>query len=136
MSDADVHATLDRLARGWSTHDVDLVVSCFSPDCVYEDVAVGLVLQGRDALRAWASELISTIPDFEYEETARLVSPIGAAIEYWLRGTPASAPEGQPSSGRRGEVRCATVLELRDGLITQNRDYWDRQTLVAQVAGE
>ena len=133
-SDTEIAETLDALAHAWSGHDPDQVVACFADDAVYEDVAAGFVLRGHDELRGWVAQLFAGIPDFEYEETHRVIGSGGAVIEYWLRGTPQVGMDGQSTSGTRGEVRSATVLELRDGKIVRNSDYWDAQTLARQIA--
>jgi ketosteroid isomerase-like protein len=52
------------------------------------------------------------------------------------RSTCGAAPSqrpGVPTSGRRFRVRGATVLELRDGRVTRNADYWDPATLLNQL---
>lgn len=137
MSSPDqIAATLDALANAWSTHDVDQLLACFADDVVYEDVAAGFALHGHDEVRAWAAQLFAGIPDFEYEETHRVIGDDGAVVEYWLRGTPQIGMDGEPTSGRRGEVRCATVFALRDAKIVRNSDYWDSTTLAAQIAAD
>ena len=54
-------------------------------------------------------------------------------MEWVMSGTHANALPGVPATGRRFRVRGATMLELRDGRVTRNRDYWDTATLLTQM---
>ena len=125
----------DTLASAWASHDTERVLACFADDCVYEDVAMGLVLHGHEELRHFAAEIFENIPDFTYEPTGRVVGDTNAAIEYWLGGTPRFGPDGAPSAGLHGRVRCVSILEVDGDLIIRNADYWDANTLFAQLSG-
>ena len=65
----------------------------------------------------------------------RRLTATNAAIEYWLGGSPRVGPDGAPTAGLHGRVRCVSILELSDGRITRNADYWDSNTLFSQLSG-
>jgi len=72
-------------------------------------------------------------PDFGIELTAGFVAGDRAAMEWVMSGTHERGLPGMPATGRRFRVRGATMLELRDGRVTRNRDYWDTATLLTQM---
>src|SRR5260370_36520055 len=45
----------------WNSHDPDKVVTYYSEDVVYEDVAYGAVNHGRDELRKFAAGFIEAV---------------------------------------------------------------------------
>jgi steroid delta-isomerase-like uncharacterized protein len=133
---------LRRWAEGWSAHDPQRVVPLYADDCVYEDVPLGAVTRGRRELAALGRPFPlcglggrpqDAFPDFGIELTGGFVAGDRAAMEWVMSGTHARGRPGVPASGRRFRVRGATVLELRDGRVTRNADYWDSATLLTQL---
>jgi steroid delta-isomerase-like uncharacterized protein len=133
---------LEQWAAGWSAHDPERVASLYTDDCVYEDVPLGAVSRGRRQLQVrgrpfplcgLAARPQDAFPDFGIELTAGFVTGDRAAMEWVMSGTHARGLPGVPATGRRFRVRGATMLELRDGRVTRNRDYWDVTTLLTQV---
>jgi steroid delta-isomerase-like uncharacterized protein len=132
----------ERWAAGWSAHDPERVAALYTDDCVYEDVPLGAVGRGRRELLALgrpfplcgvAGRPQDAFPDFAIEPTGGFVAGDRAAMEWVMSGTHARGLPGVPASGRRFRVRGATVLELRDGRVTRNTDYWDTATLLTQL---
>jgi steroid delta-isomerase-like uncharacterized protein len=133
---------LRRWAEGWSAHDPERVAQLYADDCVYEDVPLGAVTRGRRELAALGRPFPlcglggrpqDGFPDFGIELTGGFVAGDRAAMEWVMSGTHARGRPGVPASGRRFRVRGATVLELRDGRVTRNADYWDTATLLNQL---
>jgi steroid delta-isomerase-like uncharacterized protein len=133
---------LRRWAEGWSAHDPRRVAQLYADDCVYEDVPLGAVTRGRRELAALGRPFPlcglggrpqDAFPDFGIELTGGFVAGDRAAMEWVMSGTHARGRPGVPASGRRFRVRGATVLELRDGRVTRNADYWDSATLLTQL---
>jgi steroid delta-isomerase-like uncharacterized protein len=54
-------------------------------------------------------------------------------LEWTMSGTHQGDLPGMPATGRSFSVRGATVLQLADGLISRNSDYWDMATLLGQL---
>jgi steroid delta-isomerase-like uncharacterized protein len=133
---------LRRWAEGWSAHDPQRVAQLYADDCVCEDVPLGAVTRGRWELAALGRPFPlcglggrpqDAFPDFGIELTGGFVAGDRAAMEWVMSGTHARGRPGVPASGRRFRVRGATVLELRDGRVTRNADYWDTATLLNQL---
>src|SRR6266700_1859028 len=99
----------------WNAHDADTLASFMAADAVYEDLALGERLAGRDAIRAWAAGIVD-----------RLSSDF--AFDTHDRSGPRLAATGKPFA-----VRGVSVGRTVNGLIAENRDYWSLATLLVQV---
>ena len=51
----------------WSSYDAEKLLSLYTDDCVYEDVAMGAVNHGKEELRAFYSDTFAAFPDFKVE---------------------------------------------------------------------
>ena len=118
----------------WNTHDLDKMVSFFTDDCVYENLARGQTYRGKDELKAWAKASFGAIPDFKLDVTSLFVSGDWVACEWVMTGTQTSAVPGLPATGKSFSVRGSTVAQLKDGKILRNADYWDVMTFLRQLS--
>jgi steroid delta-isomerase-like uncharacterized protein len=132
--DSNIHL-VDEWARLLSIHDLDGLVQLFSDDVVYEDVALGVVNRGQDALRTFASRFITAFPDVTLELSTRFATPTQAGAEWVMRGTQTGDLPERAATGRRIDVRGASILEFANGKIRRVADYWDRATYLDQRQG-
>ena len=54
-------------------------------------------------------------------------------LEIVARGTHTGPLDGIPPTGRRAEVVGCNVVEIRDGKIHRERDYYDTMALMQQL---
>jgi steroid delta-isomerase-like uncharacterized protein len=133
MTTIDLQHTLEEWATGWSTCDVERVISVFTDECIYEDVPLSVVNHGKDELRAFAQQVFDAFPDLRIEPTAQVASDDWALLEWIMSGTHQGDLPGMPATAKRFSVRGATVLQLENGQISRNSDYWDMATLRTQL---
>ena len=79
---------LDQWAVSWSSGDVDKLLPLFTDDVRYEDVTLGAVNQGKNALRDFAVATFGAFADLKFELKSRLVAADGrsGAMEWiWRR---------------------------------------------------
>ena len=137
MAASDLERMLDDWAIAWSsddTNDPERVLALFADDCVFEDVTFGVVARGKEELRSFVKGAFAAVPDFKYGVTCRFAASRWAAIEWVMSGTHRGDFPGIPATGKRfSSVRGSTVLELEDGKIRRESDYWDAATLMKQV---
>lgn len=134
MITADLKAVLARWAPAWSSHDVEQVLALFTDDCVYEDVTFGVVVHGKEELRAFANGAFAAVPDFKFELTSQFVAGSFGAIEWVMSGTHQRDFPGLPATGKPFSlIRGATIVETSGGKIRRNSDYWDAATFMKQV---
>jgi uncharacterized protein (TIGR02246 family) len=83
-------------ASGWSTRDIDRVVSLFTSDGVYENVTLGVVNRGADAIRAFGDLFTSVAPDFTVELADCISNGDAAPAEWTMSGTTVVTSRGCP----------------------------------------
>jgi steroid delta-isomerase-like uncharacterized protein len=65
--------------------------------------------------------------------TSTLVAGNRAAIEWTGQGTHQGDMPGMPATNKRATFRGVSIMELQDGKIKRNTDYWDMATLMKQL---
>lgn len=134
MNEAEIRNAVDALMRAWSDHDLEGVLALFAQDCVYEDVALGMVFRGKEELRGFATHNFASVPDFRCTLVKCFPGRDCAAVENELSGTPVQDPAGRPLPGDRSfKLRGVTILEFEHGLIRRNADYWDSASAMQQL---
>jgi steroid delta-isomerase-like uncharacterized protein len=133
MTTINLELTFDEWAAGWSTQDIERVVSLCTDQCVYEDVPLGVANHGKQELRAFGQQVFTAFPDFKIQVTNHVTAGDWAMLEWTMSGTHQADLPGIPATGKSFSVRGATALELDDGRISRNSDYWDMATLLRQL---
>ena len=129
----DGERTLLRWAELWSAHDVDGLLSIFTDDCVYEDVAFRLVNEGKTDLRSFANTFLTACPDLCITLTSQFVSGSWAAMEWVMSGTQEGDFPGIAVTHKHFSIRGASVAELRGARIKRISDHWDLASLLKQI---
>jgi steroid delta-isomerase-like uncharacterized protein len=124
---------IEEWAAGWTTHDVERVAASFTDDCIYEDVAMGVVNHGKDELRAFGSGFLAAVPDFDVKLHAHFVCGGWAAAEWEMSGTHTGDLPNMPASGRSFTVRGSSVFELAGDRLHRCSDYWDVAAWLRQL---
>jgi steroid delta-isomerase-like uncharacterized protein len=112
---------------------MERVASVFTDDCVYEDVALGVVNKGKEQLIAFGDGFIGGVPDLDVEVTSRFVSGDKAAAEWTMTGTHSGDLPGMPASGRTFSLRGVSTFDLRGDRVSRCSDYWDLATFRKQL---
>ena len=113
----------------WNSHDADKFLPLFTDDAFYEDVAFGEKSKGSAELRKFFASELEGIPDLELKlERANLQGGHGT-IEWVFSGT----DKGVYKTGKKFSVRGVSVIEMRDGKISRNLDFYDLATIMRQV---
>ena len=126
---------LEQWGAAWSSSNVEKLLALFTDDVVYEDVTLGAVNHGRDALRDFATAVFAAFDDLKFELKSRVVASDGkaGAMEWAWRGRQTKDLPGLPATDKPFEVRGATVVEFADGKISRDSDYWHLATHMKQV---
>lgn len=122
-------AVAEQWIAAWNSHDPDKMLPLFSDDVVYEDVAFGEVSHGKTELRKFASEEFEGVPDLELKLDRADIHGNHGTIEWTFTGT----DKGVFKTGKKFSVRGVSVIDLRDGKISRNLDFYDSATLMRQV---
>ncbi len=119
----DRGAKLDALrsiAKGFDTHDLDLIMAQFAEDAVFESprgtASWGTRFAGAAAIRGAFAARLAGIPDVRYQQDDHFVDGDRGASEWTLSGT--------TTDGQRIEVRGCDLWTFRDGRVVKKDSYW------------
>jgi limonene-1,2-epoxide hydrolase len=112
-------------ASAWSGTDPQALAKLFTADATYTDFGVNVVSTGRDGVASWK------------QRTDLLIANVHVTVKESFRGGDHIAVETVYSGQIHGApapfaVPATTILELRQGLIVSDRDYYSLATLLAQ----
>ena len=133
MANTGLDTMFEDWAAAWSVHDVDMLLTLFTDDGVYEDVPLGIVSRGKAAVKAFAEAVFAAFPDFEIKLISGFTAGNWAGAEWTMSGTHLGDLASLPATGKPFSVRGSTIFELQSGKIRRNSDYWDRVTWLKQL---
>ena len=119
------HGIAAEWAAAWNGTDPQALAKLFAPDSTYTDLAANKVSVGRAGVAAWKQGTDQLIAGVHVTITETFRSGDHVAIETLYSGHIHGAPN--PFA-----VPTTTILELKDGQITSDRDYYSLTTLLAQ----
>jgi steroid delta-isomerase-like uncharacterized protein len=120
-------AILAAYGEAWSSGDAAQVAALYTEDAVREDIPTGITSRGRAEIEAFATGLFETDADVRLVVTDGFVGETWAVVEWTFTGT-------REETGGGVTFRGASVLELEDGLIRQESDYYDLPQMQQQIA--
>jgi steroid delta-isomerase-like uncharacterized protein len=127
----DQTRAIEHWAAYWSAHDIERLMPLFTEDVIYEDVTMGVMNRGAAECRAFVEQVLSRFPDVTFELQFSFADGTRGGAEWIMRGT-RDLP-GMPATGRRVEVRGASIFEFVDDKIRRCSDYWDMATYLKQL---
>ena len=113
--------------HAWDTHDMDLLTSLLADDFVYTEVTTGRFYTDKDALAAYGNATIAGLPDTRFEVLSVVATEHYAAVVWvWKATNTVGYPSmGIPATGKYFELPGVSVMEIENGEIVWNKDYWD-----------
>ena len=122
-------ALAEKWIAAWNSHNPDKMLSLFTDDIVYEDVAFGEVSHGSAELRKFAASEFEGVPDLELKLLGVNIHGGHGTIEWMFSGTDKDVFK----TGKKFSVRGVSVIDMRDGKIFRNVDFYDVATVMRQV---
>ena len=129
----DVERMFEDYLEAWNSHDVEKILTFFTDDCVYEDVATGAVNRGKEELKAFSSATFAAFADLKFERTSNFVAGDWRGAEWVMSGTHGGDFPGLPATGKSFSVRGASITELHEVKIRRNTDYWNLASFLQQI---
>ncbi len=109
---------------GWNAHDVDLLMTFMSDDCVFESTAgpeaCGTRHVGRERVRAAFARVFATFPDARFGAARHFVSGDRGLSEWTFTGT--------AGDGRKVEVNGCDVFTFRHDKIAVKSSFFKNRT--------
>ncbi|TWU66792.1 SnoaL-like polyketide cyclase [Crateriforma conspicua] len=109
----------------WSRQDVDAVLQFFDDQSSFEDLAFAAKFDGLDQIRSFIELTYAGAPDFEVHPTEVMVDGDKAAASWLMSGTHRGDLPGFPATGKRFEVRAASIIQMSGPTIHRIVDYWN-----------
>jgi steroid delta-isomerase-like uncharacterized protein len=123
----------DALAA-WNRGDPEGIAVNVAEDVIWRDVALGMPLHGREALKAAAQAYMTAFPDLRIEETSSTVAPPRLVQELTISGTHRGEFLGVPPTGRFTQNYAAVVTTFDDdGMMIEGALYWNALALLQQL---
>jgi len=127
-------AVVDEHIRCENRHDLDAVMATFGLDARYDDEPWTDHRTGRDAVRAYYTELMRALPDLSIEVRHRYLASDSLVLEVTIRGTHLGAWRGLPATGRRMAFPlCAVYTFDAHDRLAGERIYYDRGAVLGQL---
>jgi steroid delta-isomerase-like uncharacterized protein len=118
----------------WEALDADRIAGNYAEDAVYEDVALGVTAEGRDAIHAFVSSFLTPFSDGTYTIASAFASEDQAAVAWTFAANYTGMMEGlPPGTGQPIVLRGATLIEFAGGEIRKSTDYFDSFGFLIQV---
>jgi steroid delta-isomerase-like uncharacterized protein len=124
---AEESSILTEYGAAWSSGDAAQVAALYTEDAVREDVPTGTTSRGRAEIEALAAGLFETDADVRLVVTDGFAGETWAVVEWTFTGT-------REETGGEVTFRGASVLELEDGQIRQETNYYDLPQMQQQIA--
>jgi len=104
-----------------------------TPDCVFEDMALGERVQGHPAAAAYYQRWWNGFPDLTWVPQRRAFTEDGVVSELVVRGTHRGDYLGIAPTGKTIEVPVAIFVSFAAGRMASERLYYDLATLLRQL---
>ena len=126
---ADENMVAQNWIDGWNSTDSEKLVAAFTPDGVYEDVAFGITKKGSVELRDLHEFFHNAVGSLYIKLVDTHVSNGHGTIEWVFGGTDKDVFK----TGKPFAVRGVSVIDVVDGRISRNLDYYDVAAIMRQV---
>jgi steroid delta-isomerase-like uncharacterized protein len=133
MTPQEMKQVHDRHVAAEDRADLEGALATYVDDCFYEVVALGLHVEGKDAVRGVYTGTMAGLPDSRFEIGGEAFADDTLVAWGTYRATMTGQFLGQEPTGRRIDLPMIVVNSFRDGLMAGERIYFDLATLCEQA---
>ncbi|MBW8793170.1 MAG: nuclear transport factor 2 family protein [Streptomyces sp.] len=136
MNEQNAPSWVKKYVDACNRHDSQAVVDMMSEDIQVVDTAFGGTFKGKDAVKALIDGMDASLSsDYVFTLGKVVESGDSYSFEWVLSGTHdrANPDLGIPATGKWFECPGVTIGVRTDGLITENRDYWNLAGFLMQT---
>lgn len=119
--------------EAFNAHDVGAIVALYTDDVVLFDSGMKAARRGRSEIERWFTTRFRTIPSIRYVPNGQAFMEDGRAAVTWTAHGHGPRLLGQSWLARPFQVDGVSIFTLRDGLICQQRGYYDHLAVVEQI---
>lgn len=130
--------TPEGVVRGYfealNARDFSRAAGPIAEDCEWTSIATEKTHRGPTAIVAGLREFVAAFPDWRVDLERVTTAGTVVVVEWDTSGTFEQPFRGQQPNGRRFRRRGCAVADVEGGRIVRYRDYYDRATLLDQLA--
>jgi len=124
----------ERYLEAWNSHDGRQVAAFMADDGTYEDLAMGTMCEGPDAVAELVAQSHTFSGDYRFVPVSKQSDGSRYALEWEMLGTNTGPAGGFPATDKPYRIRGVSIGELGpDGRIAVNRDYWNLAALLTEL---
>ena len=122
----------ERLQAAWNKRNSDDFATLFAPNGVRHEWALpGARLVGREAISTHVRAYMDAVPDCALNIRSIVACDDRIVVEWTFLGTHTGDLPGLPAAGEAVALPGVSVCEVQEGLLLEERVYWDAATLLA-----
>jgi len=132
----DIKKILTTYKIACNSHDLDKTSSFFADDCILEDVALGIVSYGKEAVTSFYIAMFTDFPDLKFEIKSIFAVGDLSVMEWVMAGTHTHSTltkNSIPATGKTFAVRGTSVYQFNEGKLTKETAYYNLMTFLQQV---
>lgn len=128
-----IEQMIREMCAAWTSHDAGKISSFFTDDSVYENVPRHQTYQGRAGVEGYVRVNFDAFPDVRFDVASVFAAGDRVALEWVMTGTHTGPLQDLPPTGKPFSLQGCSIIQLRDGRILRNTDYWDFMTFLHQL---
>ena len=118
----------------WAADKYKELPTLFADQCEYVEICSGRTWNTPEDILGYAESTISGMPDSQTEVVNVVANEKMAVVEAIWSGTNSVGWPNIPASGKSFNLKVLSIMEIENGLIVKNRDYWDWETFYKAVS--
>jgi steroid delta-isomerase-like uncharacterized protein len=132
MQTDEVQILVDQWIAAFNQHNVSAIVALYATDAELFDSGMKHPRHGRIEIEQWFTRRFQTMPTFSYTPHNQMIVADQAVVTWTAR---ARSPRllGQRWLSRPFQVDGVSVFILQDGLIQNQRGYYDHLSALEQI---
>jgi len=121
----------------WNRGDAEGAVANMAEDVIWRDVALGMPMQGRQAMLEASQAYMTAFPDLRLSVSSYTIDGPRLVQEWMSTGTHQGDLMGMAPTGRWTEIYGAIVTTCdEDGLVIEGSVYWNPLAMFRQLGLE
>jgi steroid delta-isomerase-like uncharacterized protein len=124
---------LHEMLRGFNSRDAQRMLAVFNEDMEWLDVPMEQSYRGHEEVEEFLAKLFVAFPDVHYALKEVVAEGDLLAAKFTMYGTHLGRFYGIPPTGRRVELPCLSIIEMRDGKFVYDHCYFDTGMCLRQM---
>jgi steroid delta-isomerase-like uncharacterized protein len=116
-----------------SAFNMEATLATLTEQCLFEDVPTGELYRGHDGVRAYYREWWDAFGNTPVGSKRYIPNENCLIVETHFVGIHRGSYRGMAPTGRPINLPVAIVVSFKDGLMSGERFYYDRATLLNQI---